>query len=97
MYVFWGMGICVVKRRRLEFSRLRKFHHVIIIFEQLGFAKEKEVKGAMENDRAKEKAGFVAGKHISSRSDWWWQAWAKRANKSWSGDGDGSSSPSTKE
>lgn len=45
---------------------------------QLGYAAE--VKGAMEYDRAKEKAGYVAGKHIAKESKWWWQ---RSDKKSW--------------
>jgi hypothetical protein len=39
----------------------------------LGYSKDKEVKGAKENDRAKEKAGFIAGKHINKKGEWWFQ------------------------
>ena len=43
--------------------------------DQLGFASEAKVKGAREYDMAKEKAGFVAGKHISDKPKWWFQRW----------------------
>jgi cytochrome c oxidase assembly protein subunit 19 len=42
--------------------------------DQLGFSKEAEVQNAREYDSAKEKAGFVAGKHISKEGKWWWQS-----------------------
>ena len=48
---------------------------------QMGFSEEAKVEGARENDRAKEKQGFVAGKHINKKSDWWFQ----RSKKGWSG------------
>jgi hypothetical protein len=35
--------------------------------------------GAHEYDKAKEKAGFVAGKHIHKKSKWWFQT----AKKDW--------------
>lgn len=41
------------------------------------------VEGAVEYDKAKEKAGFVAGKHIAKESKWWWQ---KSDKKSWESD-----------
>ena len=39
----------------------------------MGYAKDKDVVGAQEYDKAKEKAGFVAGKHINKQSRWWVQ------------------------
>lgn len=39
----------------------------------MGYSKEQEVVGAHEYDKAKEKAGFVAGKHIHKQSRWWFQ------------------------
>ena len=51
----------------------------------MGYAKEKEVVGAQEYDKAKEKAGFVAGKHIQKQSRWWFQfnksKWAGEDNE----------------
>ena len=46
---------------------------------QLGFAEDKKVQGAHEYDKAKEKAGFVAGKHIAKKERWWFQ----NSNKGW--------------
>jgi cytochrome c oxidase assembly protein subunit 19 len=40
------------------------------------------VEGATEYDSAKEKAGFVAGKHISRESKWWWE---RSGGKAWAG------------
>ena len=41
---------------------------------QLGYNEEQLVRGATEYDNAKEKKGFVAGKHIDkSYSKWWFQ------------------------
>jgi hypothetical protein len=61
----------------------------------MGFAQDKQVVGAQENDRAKEKAGFVAGKHINKKSTWWFQ----RSKKDWyeggGGEGDNQSSSSS--
>ena len=49
--------------------------HIILSFDsQLGFSEDKQVKGAHEYDKAKEKAGFVAGKHINKKSKWWFQS-----------------------
>ena len=45
----------------------------LLFFYQLGYSEDKEVKGAKENDRAKEKAGFIAGKHIHKKGEWWFQ------------------------
>eukprot|EP00934_Nitzschia_sp_Nitz4_P005513 Nitzschia sp. Nitz4//scaffold53_size117307//105884//106804//NITZ4_003782-RA/size117307-augustus-gene-0.94-mRNA-1//1//CDS//3329554241//5503//frame0 len=39
--------------------------------DHLGFGKETEVVGAHEYDRSKEKAGFIAGKHIKKQGKWW--------------------------
>jgi len=39
----------------------------------MGYAEDKAVVGAHEYDKAKEKAGFVAGKHIHKKSKWWFQ------------------------
>ena len=41
---------------------------------QMGYAEDKDVVGAQEYDKAKEKAGFVAGKHIHKQSRWWFQS-----------------------
>lgn len=41
--------------------------------EDLGFSDDTRVEGAREYDKAKEKAGFVAGKHIEKDSKWFWQ------------------------
>jgi hypothetical protein len=51
----------------------------------MGYAKEKDVVGAQEYDKAKEKAGFVAGKHINKQSRWWFQFYKK---KKWSSEDD---------
>ena len=48
--------------------------------DNLGFSADKQVTGATEYDHAKEKAGFVAGKHITKESKWWFQ---KLGNKGW--------------
>ena len=50
--------------------------------DRMGFSEETKVKGAKEYDRAKEKAGFVAGKHIHKEHKWWWQS---SGAKPWSG------------
>jgi hypothetical protein len=43
----------------------------------LGYSADKAVEGAREYDSSKERAGFVAGAHISKESKWWWQRlWA---------------------
>ena len=60
----------------------------------MGYAKEKDVKGAQEYDKAKEKAGFVAGKHINRQSKWWFQNSTK---SKWVGeDDDGEKGEATK-
>lgn len=41
--------------------------------DQMGFSSETQVEGAREYDNSKEKAGFVAGKHISKDTKWWWE------------------------
>lgn len=43
----------------------------------MGYAEDKAVVGAKEYDKAKEKAGFVAGKHIHKQSKWWFQPSSK--------------------
>ena len=50
----------------------------------MGYAEDKAVVGAHEYDKGKEKAGFVAGKHIHKASKWWFQF----SRKDWVG-GDG--------
>lgn len=40
---------------------------------QLGFSEDAKVKTAVEYDKSKEKAGFIAGKHIDGRMKWWFQ------------------------
>jgi hypothetical protein len=59
---------------------------------QLGYAKEKDVVGAQEYDKAKEKAGFVAGKHINKKSRWWFQ----NSKSKWVGEDDGEDGGSKK-
>jgi len=44
----------------------------------MGYAEDKAVVGAHEYDKAKEKAGFVAGKHIHKKSKWWFQPSGKQ-------------------
>lgn len=51
----------------------------------MGYATEKDVIGAHEYDKAKEKAGFVAGKHINKPSRWWFQS----SKSKWTGDNGG--------
>jgi hypothetical protein len=54
----------------------------------LGYSEDKQVIGAHEYDKAKEKAGFVAGKHIQKKRKWWFQSSKKdwvEANGSTSG------------
>lgn len=46
----------------------------------MGYAKDKDVVGAHEYDKAKEKAGFVAGKHIHKKSKWWFQSSPAKQN-----------------
>ena len=41
--------------------------------DQMGYGDKGRVVGAKEYDLSKEKAGFVAGKHISKEAKWWWQ------------------------
>mmetsp|Transcript_21053 Transcript_21053/g.29714 ORF Transcript_21053/g.29714 Transcript_21053/m.29714 type:complete len:122 (+) Transcript_21053:192-557(+) len=48
--------------------------------DDLGYSKEAEVKGFSEYDKSKEKAGYVAGKHIDKPNRWWFQ---KSWGKSW--------------
>lgn len=50
--------------------------------DDLGYAKDKEVVGAKEYDKSKEKAGYIAGKHIQKKSKWWFQS----SKKDWYGD-----------
>lgn len=43
--------------------------------EDLGFAEDKKVEGAKHYDNSKEKAGFVAGKHVEKNlNKWFWQS-----------------------
>ena len=41
--------------------------------DEMGFGKDQKVLGAEEHDKSKEKAGFVAGKHIDKPNSWWWE------------------------
>jgi len=41
--------------------------------DQLGFSEDAKVETAVEYDKSKEKAGFIAGKHIDGRMKWWFQ------------------------
>jgi cytochrome c oxidase assembly protein subunit 19 len=43
--------------------------------DHLGYGEDKKVEGAKEYDKQKERAGFTAGKHISSHEKWWFQRW----------------------
>jgi len=45
----------------------------------MGFSPDSQVEGARENQRLKEKQGFIAGKHINKESKWWFQ----RSKKDW--------------
>lgn len=47
--------------------------------DEMGFGKDQKVVGAEEYDKSKEKAGFVAGKHIDKPNSWWWE----RKRKDW--------------
>ena len=57
---------------------------------KLGYSEDKKVVGAHEYDKAKEKAGFVAGKHIQKKEKWWFQ----RSKKDWHEETQSSSSSS---
>ena len=63
------------KRTHQTFYKLAYIDPSFVIFFcsvlQLGFAKDKVVVGAEEYDKSKEKGGYVAGKHISKKADWW--------------------------
>jgi len=39
----------------------------------MGYAPDAEVEGASEYDKAREREGFVAGKHIRKPMKWWFQ------------------------
>jgi len=41
--------------------------------QQLGYSEEAKVEKAVEYDKAKEKEGYIAGKHIDGRMKWWFQ------------------------
>lgn len=60
---------------------LKEMILLIIPYEhlQMGFSPGVNVEGAKENDRSKEKQGFVAGKHINKESKWWFQ----RSKRDW--------------
>lgn len=47
----------------------------------LGYGAEQQVIGATEYDKAKEKAGYVAGKHIAHSNSWWFQLKKKKWNQ----------------
>jgi hypothetical protein len=48
----------------------------------LGYSVDRSVEGAREYDKSKEMTGFIAGKHISKESHWWWEkSWGRK----WSG------------
>lgn len=49
--------------------------------DQMGFGENQRVHAAKEYDGAKEKAGFVAGKHIQKDNNRWW--WQRAPGKSW--------------
>ena len=42
--------------------------------DQLGFSEEAKVEKSVEYDKAKEKEGYIAGKHIHGRMKWWFQS-----------------------
>jgi cytochrome c oxidase assembly protein subunit 19 len=50
--------------------------------DHLGYSEAQKVTGAREYDNAKENEGFVAGKHITKESKWWWEG---SNGKSWWG------------
>jgi hypothetical protein len=41
--------------------------------ENMGYGEGQQVVGAEEYDKSKEKAGYIAGKHIAHSNSWWWQ------------------------
>ena len=47
--------------------------HIYEIYQQLGYSDEAKVEKAVEYDKAKEKEGYIAGKHIDGRMKWWFQ------------------------
>mmetsp|Transcript_29107 Transcript_29107/g.81894 ORF Transcript_29107/g.81894 Transcript_29107/m.81894 type:complete len:138 (+) Transcript_29107:159-572(+) len=59
--------------------------------DHLGYSEEQKVRGAKEYDKAKEKAGFIAGKHIDRKMDDWWfmRPWKKGWSEEKAGDTDG--------
>ena len=40
---------------------------------KMGFSNEAKVNSAEEYDKAKEKEGYIAGKHIAEKTKWWFQ------------------------
>lgn len=41
---------------------------------EMGYGEEQRVKGEVTvYDKSKERAGYVAGKHIEKPNEWWWQ------------------------
>ena len=53
-----------------SFSRFVSIHSIIF---QLGYSEDKAVVGAQVYNKSKEKAGFIAGKHIQKKGKWWFQ------------------------
>ena len=39
----------------------------------MGYSNEARVDSAEEYDKAKEKGGYVAGKHINKKMKWWFE------------------------
>lgn len=49
--------------------------------ENMGYGEGQQVVGAEEYDKSKEKAGYIAGKHIAHSNSWWWQQKKKNWNQ----------------
>jgi len=64
-----------------EYLQCRMDHQLMAEenLDELGYASNQQVVGAHEYDKSKEKAGFIAGKHIDKPNDWWFQ----KKGRSW--------------
>mmetsp|Transcript_32609 Transcript_32609/g.49141 ORF Transcript_32609/g.49141 Transcript_32609/m.49141 type:complete len:122 (-) Transcript_32609:1489-1854(-) len=69
------------REKSKEYLQCRMDHELMAKenLDEMGFGRDQKVVGAEEYDKSKEKAGFVAGKHIDKPNSWWWE----RKRKDW--------------
>jgi len=68
-YIYYSYHLLYTEFATYTLHYFHYFHYLL----KMGYAPDAEVEGASEYDKAREREGFVAGKHIRKPMKWWFQ------------------------